>query len=256
MSEPLDILDERDALGVPFFGAIFVHCAIAGVVFLYWYWLGRPHQYIGDVNVGGGAYSVGITKSVPIPQREAAPNPVANDSNSSVRTAPAKEETKKSPAPEKNAFEIPDPFHPRKVADQPRNQQKYMTPAPSNQIYSQTRQAASNPLYGGPTGSGQVGLGPSTPLGDGRLGWYAELIRQRLTQNWRAAGLGTGLPVIVNFNILRDGSIREVKVFQSSGNPSIDNTALRAVYDSNPLPPLPPQVSGNTLPAQYTFQLH
>ena len=256
MSEPIDILDERDRIGGPFLGSMFIHCAIVGVVFLYWYWLGRPNKNIGDLDAGGGAYSVGIAKSIPIPQREAPPNPVANDSNSSVRTAPAKEETKKQIVPEKNAFEIPDPFHPKKVTDRPRTQQKYLAPAPSNQIYSQTRQAVSNPIYGGPTGSGQVGLGPSTPLGDGRLGWYAELIRQRLTQNWHAAGLGAGAPVIVNFNILRDGSVRDVRVFQSSGNPTIDNTALRAVYDSNPLPPLPPQVSGSSLPAQYTFQLH
>jgi TonB family protein len=255
MAQTLDILDERDPIAAPFLGAILIHLSIVGVVFLYWYWLGRPAEIIGDANAGGSAYSVGITKSIPIPQREAPPNPVANDSQSTVRTAPAKQETEKPPIPDKTAVEIPDKAKPKKPDEKPRNQQKYMTPAPQNQIYSQSRQAVSNPMYGGPAGSGQVGVGPNTPLGDNRLGWYAELIRQRLTQNWQSGGLGGGAPVIVSFTIMRDGSIRDPKVFQSSGNPTIDNTALRAVYSSNPLPPLPPQVTGSTLPAQYTFQI-
>jgi TonB family protein len=82
------------------------------------------------------------------------------------------------------------------------------------------------------------------------------MVRQRLAQNWRTNGLAnTATPTVVDFTILRDGTIREVKISQGSGNPTVDNTALRAVYDSNPLPPLPAQVSGTSLPAEFTFQL-
>ena len=61
------------------------------------------------------------------------------------------------------------------------------------------------------------------------LGWYAELIRQRIAQNWRTNGLDArsqATPAIVSFTIMRDGTIRKSADFQSSGNPTIDNTAL------------------------------
>jgi TonB family protein len=158
--------------------------------------------------------------------------------------------------PEKNAIEIPDKIIPKKTRPKPQVQQRYTPPAPDNQVYSQTKQAVSSPMYGGQSGAGHIGVGPNTPLGANNLGWYAELVRQRLAQNWRTNGLAdVGAPSIVNFTIQRNGAIQDVKLFQGSGNPTVDNSALRAVYDSNPLPPLPPQVAGNSLPAQFTFQL-
>jgi len=112
-------------------------------------------------------------------------------------------------------------------------------------------------MYAPQSGGGQVGVGPNSPLGD-RYGWYAELIRQRIAQNWRTGGLDSrsqASPAIVTFTIMRDGSIRNPQVSQSSGNPNIDNTALRAVYDSNPMPALPPQVTESYISAQFTFNL-
>ena len=108
-----------------------------------------------------------------------------------------------------------------------------------------------------PSGGGQVGIGPNSPLGS-RLGWYAELVRQRIAQNWRTNGLDArsqGSPAIVNFTIARDGTVSDPKIVQSSGNPAIDNTALRAVYDSSRLPPLPPQITESSISAQFTFNL-
>jgi TonB family protein len=54
---------------------------------------------------------------------------------------------------------------------------------------------------------------------------------------------------------MRDGTIRNPQIAQSSGNPNIDDTALRAVYDSNPMPALPPQITESYISAQFTFNL-
>jgi protein TonB len=162
---------------------------------------------------------------------------------------------KKTPLPNKEAFEIPD----RRIrpAERPMVRQQYQQPAPPNQVYSRAPQAVSSPMYGMQSGSGQVGIGPNSPLGD-RLGWYAELIRQRIAQNWQTNGLDAraqNSPAVVSFIILRDGSVRSPQVVQSSGNPNIDNTALRAVYGASQLPPLPPQITENQITAQFTFTL-
>jgi TonB family protein len=257
MSEPLDILDQRDPLAIPLFGAILFHALVVASLFVGWFWMNRSQETLGDLHPAGGpAYAVSSVHNIPIPQRDTPPNPVAHDSQSVAPTAPAKQEVeKKLPLPDKEVFEIPD----RRIrpAERPMVRQQYQQPTPPNQVYSRAPQAVSSPMYGMQSGSGQVGIGPNSPLGD-RLGWYAELIRQRIAQNWQTNGLDARAqtsPAVVSFIILRDGSVRSPQVVQSSGNPNIDNTALRAVYGASQLPPLPPQITENQITAQFTFTL-
>ncbi|MBV8069897.1 MAG: cell envelope integrity protein TolA [Acidobacteriaceae bacterium] len=256
MAEPLDILDQRDPLAAPFLGALLIHAGVVALLFFGWFWMNRPKSTLGDIHPAGGpAYAVSPVHTVPIPQREATPNPVANDTQSMVPSAPAKQEVEKKVAPEKNAFEVPDKF--KKQAERPQKQQQYTQPPPPNQVFSHSRQALSNPMYAPQSGGGQVGIGPNSPLGS-RLGWYAELVRQRIAQNWHTSGLdmrSQTSPAIVSFFIMRDGTVRDPKIIESSGNPNIDSTALRSVYDSSPLPPLPAQVSESYISAQFTFNL-
>ncbi|MBV8707143.1 MAG: TonB family protein [Acidobacteriaceae bacterium] len=258
MAEPLDILDERDPLGVPLIGSLLFHVGIVAALILSWFWLNhRRGETLGDLNPAGGpAYTVSPVHTIPIPQRQATPNPVANDTQSTVRSAPAKQEMERRQIPDRNTVQIPDKF--KREAERPQHQQQYQQPAPANQIYSRTRQALSNPMYNMQSGAGQVGIGPNTPLGDNRLGWYAELIRQRIAQNWNTNGLDTRAqrtPAIVSFYIMRDGTVRTPRIVQSSGDYNIDNTALRAVFQSNPLPQLPPQITESYISAQFTFNL-
>ena len=218
----------------------------------------QSRENFGDRHPAGGpAYAVSAVHNIPIPQRDATPNPVANDTQSVVPSAPAKEEAeKKPPVLDKNVVEIPDKV--RRQAPQPLHQQQYKPTAPPNQVYSQSRQALSNPMYAQQGGAGQVGIGPNSPLGN-RLGWYAEIVRSRIAQNWQTNGLDArsqSQPVIVSFYIMRDGTIRNPQPVQSSGNPTIDNTAVRAVYASSPLPQLPPQITESYVSAQFTFNLH
>jgi protein TonB len=257
MERNLDILDDRDPVALPLVGSLIVHGCVVAVFFLAWFWLKQSPNTLGELNPSGGtAYAVSPTKNIPIPQPDAPVNPVAHDTESKVPTAPAeKEAEKKQPPPEKDAFQIPDKIKP--PAEQSHPQQKYLQPVPPNQVTSQAKQAVSNPMYGAQAGAGQVGIGPNSILGN-RLGWYAQMIRDRLAQNWVTNGLDAhtqSTPAVVSFHILRDGSIRNPQITQSSGNPTIDNSALRAVYAASPLQPLPPQISENDILAEFTFNL-
>lgn len=257
MPQPLDILDQRDPLARSFAGALAIHAAVAGALFFGWFWVNHPKETLGDPHPAGGpAYSVSPVHNIPIPQRQAPLNPVANDTQSSVPSAPAKQEVeKKLSVPEKDAFELPEKI--KREAERPRQQRQYTQPAPPNQVYSRSPQAVSNPMYGMQSGAGQVGIGPNSPLGS-RLGAYAELIRQRIAEKWQTNGLDArsqSTPAVVSFDIARDGGIRSPRIVQSSGNPTIDNTALRAVYDASPLPALPPQITESSISAQFTFNL-
>jgi TonB family protein len=257
MAHRLDILDERDPVALPIFGAILLHAAVAALLFYGWFWMNHARDTLGEMHPGGGpAYAVSAVHNVPIPQQAAPPNPVAHDTQSMVPSAPAKQEVeKKPPPPLKDAVEIPD--KPKRQSQQPTHQQQYLQPAPSNQIYTRSPPAVSNPMYSQQSGAGQVGIGPNSPFGN-RLGWYAELVRQRIAQSWQTNGLDARSqqqPAMVTFYIMRDGTVRSPQIVQSSGNPSIDNTALRAVYGVGQLPPLPAQITENYISAQFTFNL-
>jgi TonB family protein len=61
--------------------------------------------------------------------------------------------------------------------------------------------------------------------------------------------------VIITFEILRDGSIRNPQIAQRSGNSTLDYSALRAVTDAAPFPPLPVGYDRNEASVELQFQL-
>jgi|UPI00036F6A74 TonB family protein len=257
MVQPIDILDERERLAAPLFWSIALHVAIVAAFVVYGLYLKNYGPRFGSPDATGGtAVTVTPVNSIPIPHRQGPENPVSNDSQSVLPSPPQLKDETKQPPPPKQAVEIPDQTRPKKFQEQTRRKQAYVQPVPKNQIPTQVPQAAVNPMYSMNQGGGGVGIGPNSPLGE-RFGWYAEMIRKIIARNWATNGLaGTqGAPAIIGFVIARDGRVTDVRLVQSSGNAAIDNSALRAVYNSNPLPGLPPQYSQSTAPAEFTFDL-
>ena len=78
-----------------------------------------------------------------------------------------------------------------------------------------------------------VPLGPSVAerLAEIRRRIQAALVYPPLARLHRVDG-----EALVHFEIGRDGAAREVRVFGSSGKPSLDRAALRAVAAAAPLP--------------------
>ena len=58
---------------------------------------------------------------------------------------------------------------------------------------------------------------------------------------------------MIGFTILRDGSIKNLRIVQSSGNASWDNSGLRAIQSSIPFPPLPNDWSGPEVSVLWDF---
>ena len=61
--------------------------------------------------------------------------------------------------------------------------------------------------------------------------------------------------VVVTFDIARDGTTRNIRILQSSGIPSLDRSAQRAVIEASPLPAVPPTWQDATLPVTMRFDL-
>jgi TonB family protein len=254
-----DILDTPDSMRGPFTRAITLHASIIAALIL-WGWLQRPGVQFGDKNPSGGAVGVEVVDKIPLPH-EGPPNPVANDSQSQVPQTPEKAKDRdkiEKPPPDavklksKKAKETPQEkasarqiFRPYKQLD-------------DNQLTSRNPPQVSNPMYSPQPGSGQVGTGMNTTLGS-QFGAYAAQIRDIVARNWRTgdveARYQTGPPVIASFDLMRDGSIRNVTVVQASGISSLDLSVRRAILDSNPLPPLPREFTRDSARVEFTFEL-
>jgi TonB family protein len=59
--------------------------------------------------------------------------------------------------------------------------------------------------------------------------------------------------VVVTFDILRDGTVTNIQLTQSSNNRSLDTSAIRAVQSSSPLLALPAAYSGSRVSVEFYF---
>src|SRR5258708_5932067 len=104
MASQAHTLDQPDRLGGPFWGSVFLHVSIAGVVLAVTVVGGRSSVQMGDPHGGGlGAVAITAVPSIKLPSSEGPPNPVANATESQVPEPPAKKkpvEKVKAPDPD------------------------------------------------------------------------------------------------------------------------------------------------------------
>jgi len=219
---------------------------------------------MGDTQGGRmGAVEVTPVHSIPLPSRNAAPNPVANPTESQVPTPPPKAKpVPKQKAPDLQAIPIKSKAAPKKpepvqtAAPNKFREQQHDLP---NQVYSNVGQALSSPMVQMP-GAGGVGIGNDSPLGQ-QFGAYAKLIIDQVGRHWQTTTLNpriqTAPVAIVTFTINRDGSVppNSVKMRQSSGILEVDISAQRAVLDASPFPQLPAGFTHNDAQIELRFEL-
>ncbi len=68
---------------------------------------------------------------------------------------------------------------------------------------------------------------------------YISDIQQKIKENWNPVKTNESKKVILLFKVYKDGKVTDIKVKKSSGNKEMDNSAIDAVLESSPLPPLP-----------------
>lgn len=252
MPARIDVLDEQDSLRAPFIQSVLLHGGVFGLLVLSTISFSHHVADWGGATHHGESVIVSPVSNIPLPSKRGHVNPVANDTESQVPQAPKVEQKKQVKVPE-NA--IPLKSRAAKEHAKPQSQQKYRNePIKQNQVFSHEAPTAVSPLF--QTQGGAVGLGQNNTLGT-RFGAYADLIAQRVTEKWQTSGLaGSSAPiVIVTFDIQRDGSVRNAKIAQRSGNSTLDYSALRAVNDAAPFPPLPTGYDRNVASIELQFQL-
>lgn len=94
-----------------------------------------------------------------------------------------------------------------------------------------------------------------------RYSWYIDAVRRRISSNWLQNTIDANVlaartaHAVVTFTIMKDGTVKDWRVQQTSGNASMDNSGLRAIISSNPMPPLPNDYSGSYVNVTFDFDL-
>jgi protein TonB len=245
----------KDPSGKAFAGSLITHGVVIALVLTSGLFNLTKNNF-GSPAVSSGAVGVDIVKSIPIPRRDAPVNPLANDSQSIVPQAPAMKVVKPVKVQPEKAIPIPEKVEkPKKLTVRQLETMYKPEHYKSNQVYSNTPQAASSPLYG-MKGSNGIDLGSASVLGD-RFGAYVDLMRDRISQHWNTASVHSSPSqrCQISFTIARNGTVSNVQVSQPSGDYLLDTSAKRAVMDATPLPPLPPQFERNEATVDLWFQI-
>ncbi len=248
---------------MPLVFSTLLHVGVAAALLLSGVASSRPRELWGNPNsLGGGSVGITPVSQIPLPARGGPVNPLANDTESMVPAPPpsrpqASKQQQKAPEPDAVALKSKSKVEPSRRTQESSRFSKLQTPQSPGQLYSSTGRALSSPLVG-QTGAVGVGIGQGGAFGS-RFGYYRDLLEQAVARRWRTNDvdprLRTAPPVIVTFIIRRDGSISDVRVEQSSGNRALDYSAMRAIYEAAPFPPLTEGFERNEARIEFWFQL-
>jgi len=239
--------------------SVFLHLGLTALM-LIGIWVQRTGEQWGGIGGGGDAVSVNLVSSAGIPMPQ--PNNYADSYAVDPTKGLHKEELPPPPDIKSDATKIPK-FKEEKPLP-PSNKSKVFerkTPEPDNAVpYAKGANATlpsatSNtpgPLSGGIAARGEGG-------GDfaGRYPWYVNSVKQAITRNWMQNTIDPSARgrahAVATFTINRDGSIKNIRISEPSGNTSFDNSAQRALLSIDHFPPLPSDFAGNHVDVIFDF---
>lgn len=258
MDRAADIYADDERWTQPLAWSTVFHAALIGSMFLYAAIAGEQHgEDWGGAGGGGGAMSATLVSnaSVPLPAPQVeTENVLANESKGLAESLPKEAE---KPTPE--AIPIPDKTA-RKVSERakPTEPPKKPQQMASNQIPFGQGGPVSGP-YGVFNAGGAKGGFGFTGGGDfgSRYAWYVQIVRNKVSENWLKyevdPSISAARRVYITFDISRSGEPSNVQVEQSSGIPSLDISATRAIQRIDTFGPLPPDYAGSKVSVEFWF---
>jgi protein TonB len=214
----------------------------------------------GVTQDGGGAMSATLVSSVPLPNTQPeAQNVLANESKGLSQSTPKEtpqEEPKAIPIPTRDAklkgqhaAATPKKEPPKQVAKaEPDNQIPFGQGGPVSGPYGSFTSGATKGGFGFQGGQGDFGS---------RYAYYVDIVRRKVSDNWLKYEVDPRISdarrVYVYFEINRSGQPTNVRVEQSSGIPSLDQSAVRALQRIDTFGPLPAGYSGNYVAVEFWF---
>src|SRR5947209_7812284 len=245
--------------------SIIMHTSVALVIAVSAYIQFRGNRWGGiGGELGGTKVSLVSAAGIPIPKETVVTESKAVDPTKGLY----KEEPPKPPEPKTDATKIPK-FE----------KEKPLPPSRKSRVFEDKIPPPENAVPYGKGGNPNLPTGatnPQTPAaaaggltipGDAggdfasRYGWYVASVKRLISANWLQNTIDPAVRsarrahTVVNFTINRDGSIKNIRIMQTSGNLSMDNSAQRALLSIEKFQPLPSDYNRSSIDVIFDFDL-
>jgi len=205
----------------------------------------------------GGAMGVTLVSNIPLPANPVqTQNVLATQSKGLSQSKPHTEieDQKAIPIPERNAKKkrVPEPTEterkPQSQPQQANNVVPFGEGGPVSGPFSVFNIGGAKGGFGFTGGSGDFGS---------RFAWYVRVVNQKVSENWLKYEVDPRIQsanrAYVTFDIDRSGHPSHIRLEQSSGVPSLDESALRALQRIDTFGPLPADYSGSSVSVEFWF---
>lgn len=206
----------------------------------------------------GSAMGVTLVSNIPLPS-----NPVQTKS---ILATESKGLSKSEPKPtveEPDAIPIPARNAKKKPPHQPTETERKPPPQPQQEANNVVPFGEGGPAAGPYAvfniGGAKGGFGFTGGGGDfgSRYAWYVRVVNEKVSENWMKYEVDPRIQnanrVYVTFDIDRSGHPSHIQIEQSSGVPSLDISALRALQRIDTFGPLPADYPGNKVSVEFWF---
>ncbi len=257
MSVRADIYDSYDRMGKSMVIAISLHAMLLATAVFGPYLIGTAHgENWGGSEIGGGdAINAALVSNIPLPHEQGT-NVLATTSKGMTFSQPKTPEKEEGVAlPDKNA---------KMKATKNTSESRLKPPAekipevPPNTIPYGQGGPVSGPYgsFSSANAKGGFGFNNGGDFGS-RFAWYVDQVRRKVSDNWMKyevdANIQSARRVYIDFDINRGGEPENIRIEQSSGVPSLDQSAVRALQRIDTFGPLPAQYSGNKVSVEFWF---
>jgi protein TonB len=258
MAVNTEIFLEHDRWGRNLTWSFTFHAIVAGAIVLYAAVAPRGDGSSWGAGGGGDAIGATLVSTIPLPASQIqTQNVLANDSKGLSQSQP-KVEVK-----DQEAIPIPDKDSKKKNKKETSASKQKTPPEPVEEANNIVPFGQGGPVsgpYGTFSAAGaKGGFGFTGGGGDfgTRFAWYVRVVQQKVSENWLKYEIDPRITqaqrVYITFDVMRDGHPASVQIEQSSGVPSLDQSAVRAIQRIDTFGPLPPDYSGNKVSVEFWF---
>jgi protein TonB len=279
MPPDADIYGHKEAITPTLAASIALHAALLACIVFLPAVLSHNGESWGNNGSGGAAgeaISAHLVSGIPLPPNPHAKpeNVLANDSEGLSQSVPApaaKEDDRAIPIPDNQTKLKPPKQKAETVApgrELPKQKPAFATPTNEKprevaKVDNTVPFGAGGPVAGpyttfqnGNTAGGMTfGEGGNGSFGS-RFGWYTDVVSRKVHQAWQAEvnpSVVSAKRVYILFDISRTGTPSNVRIEQSSGIPSLDLSAVRALQRIDTFGPLPQGYNGSYVSVEFWF---